>query len=167
MNTKKMVAMSAITMMGTISLSGMVHADEVGTGKAQVTYNVNTITPDDPTANPDFTVLIPSVYQLTDINAKTPAAGEVSIKDAQDLSKDYAGDQTVNVSVTSTKNFTFDNGGAYKLVASDNTTPVPATIPLSKTTPKSIVNALLTKTGTKTASADTLNFQYTVAPVAP
>ncbi|MCH1976460.1 hypothetical protein MCG01_04840 [Enterococcus hirae] len=90
-------------MMGTISLSGMVHADEVGTGKAQVTYNVNTITPDDPTANPDFTVLI-SVYQLTDINAKTPAHGEVSIKDAQDLSKDYTGDQTVMDFSTPKKN---------------------------------------------------------------
>ena len=130
MNTKKMVAMSAITMMGTISLSGMVHADEVGQGQAQVTYNVNQINPDDPTANPDFTVLIPSVYQLTDASAKTPAAGEVSIKDAQDLSKDYTGDQTVNVSVTSTKNFTFDNGGVYKLVTEDNSTSIPATNPI-------------------------------------
>lgn len=133
-----------------------------GQGKAQVIYNVNTITPDDPTANPDFTVLIPSVYQLSDSNLKTAEQGEVSLKDAQYFSKDYAGDQTVNVSVTSAKDFKFDNGGEYKLVQEDGAS-LPSTVPLSKTATKSAVNALLTKAGSKAASTDTLTFNYNVS----
>lgn len=164
MNTNKIITMSAIAIMGTVSLGGMVHADEIGQGKAQVTYNVNAITPDDPTANPDFTVLIPTVYQLSDSNLKTAAQGEVSVKDAQDLSKDYAGNQTINVSVTSAKAFKFDNGGEYKLVKEDGAA-LPATVPLSKDTTKSAVNALLTKVGAKSASTDTLTFNYQVAPL--
>ncbi|WP_165007703.1 MULTISPECIES: hypothetical protein, partial [unclassified Enterococcus] len=49
-----------------VNSTGNLEILSTGTGTAQVTYNVNTITPDDPTANPDFTVLIPTAYQLSD-----------------------------------------------------------------------------------------------------
>ncbi|EGP5602577.1 hypothetical protein HQ955_12415 [Enterococcus faecium] len=54
-----------------------------GAGQAQVTYNVNTADPDDPTANPDFTVLIPTKYQLS--NKQKVSAGAVALKDAKDV----------------------------------------------------------------------------------
>ncbi len=132
-----------------------------GTGTAQVTYNVNTITPDDPTANPDFTVLIPTAYQLSD--QQKVSSGALALKDAKDLTKNYAGDKAVKVTVASAKHFQFDNGGTYKLV-DGNKADIPAEITLNKTNASSVVNALLTKEGTKTASTDVLTFNYTVAP---
>ncbi|WP_237461777.1 hypothetical protein, partial [Enterococcus faecium] len=69
------------------------HADDTGTGKAQVTYNVNTAGPDDPTANPDFAVLIPTEYQLSD--KQKVSAGAVALKDAKDVTQNYAGDKAV------------------------------------------------------------------------
>lgn len=122
-------------------------------GQAQIMYNANQIDPDDPTANPDFTVLIPSIYQLSDRNLKTAAPGEVSLKDAQDISKNYTGEQTVNLSIASTKNFTFDNGGEYKLVKEDG--PLfPTSVLLSKSSSKVAANVLITNLGTKKASTN-------------
>ena len=126
------------------------------TGQAQVTYNVNT---DDPTANPDFTVLIPTEYQLS--NKQKVSAGAVALKDAKDVTQNYTGDKAVKVAVTSAKNFQFDNGGTYKLV-DGNTADIPAEITLNKTATSSVVNAQLTKEGSKTAFADILTFNYTV-----
>ncbi|EMF0203385.1 hypothetical protein NXK88_002653, partial [Enterococcus hirae] len=91
------------------------------------------------------------------------AAGTIALKDAKDVSKDYAGDQAVKVSVSSAKSFKFDNGGEYKLVDGAKAN-IPAEITLNKTTTSSVVNAQLTKEGSKTASADMLTFSYTVAP---
>jgi len=130
-----------------------------GTGNAQVTYNVNAMTPDDPTSNPEYTVVIPTEYKLSD--TQKLAAGTIALKDAKDVSKDYAGDQAVKVSVTSAKSFKFDNGGEYKLVDGVKAN-IPTEITLNKTTTSSVVNAQLTKEGSKTASADMLIFNYTV-----
>ena len=162
--SKKLISVSMLTMMGFTSLGGaqmITHADDTGTGKAQVTYNVNTATPDDPTANPDFTVLIPTEYQLSDKQKEFD--GSVELKDVKDVTKNYAGDKAVKVAVTSAKNFHFDNGGIYKLV-DGNGTDIPAEITLNKTNTSSVVNALLTKEGSKKAATDMLTFNYTVAP---
>jgi len=132
-----------------------------GAGQAQVTYNVNTANPDDPTANPDFTVLIPTEYQLS--NKQKVSVGAVALKDAKDVTQNYTGDKAVKVAVTSAKNFQFDNGGTYKLVGG-NKADIPAEITLDKTSTSSEVNAQLTKEGSKTAAADMLTFNYTVAP---
>ncbi|WP_165007635.1 hypothetical protein, partial [Enterococcus sp. ZJ1668] len=72
-------------------------------------------------------------------------------------------DKAVKVTVASAKHFQFDNGGTYKLV-DGNKADIPAEITLNKTNASSVVNALLTKEGTKTASTDVLTFNYTVAP---
>jgi len=130
-----------------------------GKGQAQVTYNVNTANPDDPTANPDFTVLIPTEYQLS--NKQKVSVGAVALKDAKDVTQNYTGDKAVKVAVTSAKNFQFDNGGTYKLVGG-NKADIPAEITLDKTSTSSEVNAQLTKEGSKTAAADMLTFNYTV-----
>ncbi|EGP4895215.1 hypothetical protein FI615_002760 [Enterococcus faecium] len=162
--SKKLISVSMLTMMGFASLGGaqmITHADDTGTGKAQVTYNVNTAGPDDPTANPDFAVLIPTEYQLSD--KQKVSAGAVALKDAKDVTQNYAGDKAVKVAVTSAKNFQFDNGGTYKLV-DGNKADIPAEITLNKTATTSVVNALLTKEGTKSAATDMLTFNYTVAP---
>ncbi|EME7159953.1 hypothetical protein O5W32_002566, partial [Enterococcus faecium] len=130
-----------------------------GQGQAQVTYNVNTADPADPTANPDFTVLIPTEYQLS--NKQKVSAGAVALKDAKDVTQNYTGDKAVKVEVTSAKNFQFDNGGTYKLV-DGNKADIPAEITLNKTAVSSVVNAQLTKEGSKAASVDMLTFNYTV-----
>ncbi|WP_165007688.1 MULTISPECIES: hypothetical protein [unclassified Enterococcus] len=128
-----------------------------GTGTAQVTYNVNTMTPDDPTSNPEYTVLIPLKYELTD--AQKVAAGKIELKDAKDISKNYVGEKSVKVTVTSANGFKFNNGGEYKLI--DGTkNDIPAEITLDKITSSSVVNAFLTKEGQKTAAADMLTFNY-------
>lgn len=144
-----------------VNSTGSLEIVSTGVGQAQVTYNVNTADPDDPTANPDFTVLIPTEYQLS--NKQKVSAGAVALKDAKDVTQNYTGDKAVKVAVTSAKNFQFDNGGTYKLV-DGNKAAIPAEITLNKTAVSSVVNAQLIKEGSKTASADMLTFNYTVAP---
>jgi len=144
-----------------VNSTGNLEILSTGQGQAQVTYNVNAMTPDDPTSNPEYTVVIPTEYKLSD--TQKLSAGTIALKDAKDVSKDYAGDQAVKVSVASAKSFKFDNGGEYKLVDGAKTN-IPAEITLNKTTTSSVVNAQLTKEGSKTASADMLTFSYTVAP---
>lgn len=131
-----------------------------GQGQAQVTYNVNTATPSDPTNNPDYAVLIPTQYELSD---KSPlSAGTVAMKNIDDVSQNYAGDQAIKISISSAKNYHFDNGGIYKLVDGNNAA-IPAEITLNKTTPSSVVNAHLEQKGAKQPSSDVLTFTYTTA----
>lgn len=148
-------------------LQAVAHADANCTGSAKVTYNVNQITPDDPTDNPDFAVLIPTVYKLTDDNKKAPAAGEVSFKDAGDVSVDYQGTAKVDINITSAKNFIFENGGTYQLVSAPGVAIPNNKFTLSKDSVKQTVGAQLTKVGTKTTSTDTLTFNYKVQPAQP
>ncbi|EPM7560384.1 hypothetical protein ACTPL8_002820 [Enterococcus faecium] len=159
---KKLMSVSAVAMMGYTSLGVqmMTHADETGHGQAQVTYNVNTATPDDPTSNPDYAVLIPTQYELSD---KSPlSAGSIAMKNIDDVSQNYAGEQSIKVSIHSAKNYHFDNGGIYKLV-DDKKADIPAEITLNKTTPSSVVNAHLEHKGLKQPSSDVLTFTYTTA----
>ncbi|EPM7560387.1 hypothetical protein ACTPL8_002823 [Enterococcus faecium] len=131
-----------------------------GQGQVQVTYNVNTITPDDPTSNPDYAVLIPTQYELSD---KSPVSkGSIAMKNIDDLSQNYAGEQSIKVSISSAKNYHFDNEGTYKLVG-ENDAAIPAEITLNKTTPSSKVDAHLVHKGHKTPSSDVLTFTYTTA----
>ncbi|MEY8500406.1 hypothetical protein [Enterococcus avium] len=163
-HSKKLISAGILAMMGGVSFSGaqmIAYAADSGTGQAQVTYNVNTIVPDDPTANPDFTVLIPTEYKLSD--SKKMSAGSVELKDAQDITQNYAGDKTIKITVSSKKNFQFDNGGIYKLV-DDSGNALAAELSLNKTTTSTVANAKLDKSGTKTAASDMLTFNYTVAP---
>ncbi|EPM7560442.1 hypothetical protein ACTPL8_002883, partial [Enterococcus faecium] len=97
-----------------VNSTGSVEILSTGVGQAQVTYNVNTATPDDPTSNPDYAVLIPTQYELSD---KSPlSAGSIAMKNIDDVSQNYAGEQSIKVSIHSAKNYHFDNGGIYKLV---------------------------------------------------
>ena len=164
-NNNRTDLVSGKTYVFTVKNDGIMSIEEThlinGQGQTQVTYNVNAMAPDDPTSNPEYTVVIPTEYKLSD--TQKLAAGTIALKDAKDVSKDYAGDQAVKVSVTSAKSFKFDNGGEYKLVDGVKAN-IPTEITLNKTTTSSVVNAQLTKEGSKTASADMLTFSYTVAP---
>ncbi|UYT12323.1 hypothetical protein [Lactococcus garvieae] len=164
-NTKKAVLFGTTAVLGLTTLGALQSvsyaATSGGAGTAQITYNVNKMEPTDPTSNPDFAVLIPSAYNLADQNIKTPVKGEISIQDADDITKTYAGSEKVDISFASAKNFAFDNGGAYQIVDGSGT-KIAGPITLDSTTTSSAVNAQLTKKGAKTASADTLTFTYTV-----
>lgn len=147
---------------GKNSFSGTVtipieYPKEEGHGQAQVTYNVNTATPDDPTSNPDYAVLIPNQYELSD---RSPlSSGSIAMKNIDDVSQNYAGEQSIKVSIHSAKNYHFDNGGIYKLV-DDQKADIPAEITLNKTKPSSVVNAHLEHKGLKQPSSDVLTFTY-------
>jgi len=113
------------------------------------------------TANPDFTVLIPTEYQLS--NKQKVSVGAVALKDAKDVTQNYTGDKAVKVAVTSAKNFQFDNGGIYKLV-DEHGKDIQTEITLNKTNTSAVATAQLTKEGSKTAATDMLIFNYAVAP---
>lgn len=148
-------------------VSAQAQTGNSGSGEVKVTYNANIVAPDVGT-DPDFAVLIPSSYQMSDKDQYIE--GVLKMVDKDDYTQAYTGGTTIDVTVQSDNGFVFANGGQYKIVDSkkatvwDASTSSPVT--LKAGTVDKAINAQLTKKAGKdkanTPSADKLTFSYVV-----
>ncbi len=171
-NMKKvMCGLMAVATLGGVALQTATAASaatgDAGTGEVKVTYNANVINPD-VGSDPDFMVLIPSAYQLSD--KQQIFEGSMKLVDKDDYTKDYAGTSVVDVTVQSANSFKFANGGAYRISDENGATVWDATktsaVTLKAGSVDKTLNAQLTKKADKTKvnipSSDKLTFSYSV-----
>lgn len=141
-----------------------------GTGEAKVTYNASHVIDPDVGTDPDFAVVIPSGYALS--NDTTIAKDKVMMADKDDLSKAYAGNTTIKVNVASQNAFKFvdagsaETGATYKLTDGGKDGNALTEFVMSKDAAEKEADAVLTKKANKTvAASDTLTFNYEVTAV--
>lgn len=165
------LVMGVLLIGGAVQTANLVSAEaqtgDTGLGEAKVTYNVNEMNPEIGT-DPDFVVNIPSSYNLSD--DQQVVKGSISLKDKKDRTKAYVGSAEIEVKVTSASNFTFANGGQYKIVDDTNALVWDDTktdaITLKAGNTDKVLNAQLKKKADSDkeniAGADKLTFTYTV-----
>lgn len=168
---KVLSGLMAVATLGGIALQTATVASaatgDSGSGEARVTYNANVIDPGVGT-DPDFMVLIPSAYQLSD--KQQIFEGSMKLVDKDDYTKDYAGASELQVTVHSDNGFKFANGGEYRISDENNATVWDAAkndaVVMKAGSVTKTLNAQLTKKADKAKvnvpSSDKLTFNYTV-----
>ncbi|ENZ7231864.1 BspA family leucine-rich repeat surface protein [Enterococcus faecium] len=132
-------------------------------GNYTITYSYNGKTVEEKlTVEDSYYMIIPKEYHFDDSGKNQKLKGNIKMASMSDPTKEYSGNQCVELEITSAKNFTFDNEGEYKLTSENNVLAEKdniAKFQLGKGyTFSKEVNAQLVKKGKKIWSTDCLTF---------
>ncbi|EPM7560437.1 bacterial Ig-like domain-containing protein, partial [Enterococcus faecium] len=134
-------------------------------GTYTITYSYNGVKATESLIVDDsYYVIIPQKYQFDKSPTKEKLNGEVKIVSKSDPTKEYAGDFVIDMTVSSSNNFIFDNGGEYKLTTDSKDLAKKDLVghfSLANLYPSSKeVEAKLVKRGKKSSSTDSLTFNW-------